>query len=283
MKSWICWGHSRRQRERLKPWLLAASAKLSSINCWRRRRSCRPWALCDCCRAWSSSSCWGWRWTVRPRRTGALRAHRADRADALGQSVFPSAPPAQELPRFHHLACRADVIVVRTSFRGAPRRIIFNASSTASLGRVCARDGGVGSASWFSDALAFAIKHPHVLIVSCWRTIQRSADRYVNEAPSGTAHQHQAPHCRWLDRCVDDAARGILLPADLALTRDPSQMTEAINFVADTLMFGGTAPLVAGALPAGGASLGPFSGRVPSLRNSHADLPVARSQSGTPP
>lgn len=29
-------------------------------------------------------------------------------------------------------------------------------------------------------------------------------------------------------------------------------MTEAINFVADTLMFGGTAPLVAGALPAGG-------------------------------
>ena len=183
---------------------------------------------------------------------GALRAHRAGRADALGQSVYPSAPPAQELPRFHHLACRADVIVVRTWFRGAPRRIIFNASSTASLGRVCARDGGVGSASWFSDALAFAIKHPHVLIVSCWRTIQRSADRYVNEAPSGTAHQHQAPHCRWLDRCVDDAARGILLPADLALTRDPSQMTEAINFVADTLMFGGTAPLVAGALPAEG-------------------------------
>jgi hypothetical protein len=29
-------------------------------------------------------------------------------------------------------------------------------------------------------------------------------------------------------------------------------MTEAINFVADTLMFGGTALLVAGALPAKG-------------------------------
>jgi uncharacterized membrane protein len=36
----------------------------------------------------------------------------------------------------------------------------------------------------------------------------------------------------------------------LALTHDSSQMTDAINFVADTLMFGGTALLVAGALPA---------------------------------
>jgi uncharacterized membrane protein len=35
----------------------------------------------------------------------------------------------------------------------------------------------------------------------------------------------------------------------LAITRDPSQMTNAINFVADTLMFGGTALLVARALP----------------------------------
>ena len=34
----------------------------------------------------------------------------------------------------------------------------------------------------------------------------------------------------------------------LAITRDPSQMTDAINFVADTLMFGGTALLVARAL-----------------------------------
>jgi uncharacterized membrane protein YphA (DoxX/SURF4 family) len=38
----------------------------------------------------------------------------------------------------------------------------------------------------------------------------------------------------------------------LALTRDPSQMTDAINFVADTLLFGGMALLVAGALPAQG-------------------------------
>lgn len=38
----------------------------------------------------------------------------------------------------------------------------------------------------------------------------------------------------------------------LALTRDPSQMTEGINYVFDTLMFGGTALLLAGALPAAG-------------------------------
>jgi len=40
----------------------------------------------------------------------------------------------------------------------------------------------------------------------------------------------------------------------LALTRDPSQMTDAINYVADTLMFGGTALLLAGALPAEASS-----------------------------
>ena len=45
----------------------------------------------------------------------------------------------------------------------------------------------------------------------------------------------------------------------LAITRDPSQMTNAINFVADTLMFGGTALLVARALPRE-ASLGRPSG-----------------------
>jgi uncharacterized membrane protein len=38
----------------------------------------------------------------------------------------------------------------------------------------------------------------------------------------------------------------------LALTRDPSQMTDAINFVADTLMFAGTALLLAEALQAAG-------------------------------
>ena len=36
----------------------------------------------------------------------------------------------------------------------------------------------------------------------------------------------------------------------LAVTQDPSQMTEAINFVFDTLLFGGTALLVARAMPA---------------------------------
>jgi uncharacterized membrane protein len=38
----------------------------------------------------------------------------------------------------------------------------------------------------------------------------------------------------------------------LALTRDPSQMTEAINYVFDTLLFAGTALLLAEALPAKG-------------------------------
>jgi uncharacterized membrane protein len=36
----------------------------------------------------------------------------------------------------------------------------------------------------------------------------------------------------------------------LLLARDPGRMMDAINYVADTLMFGGTALLVAGALPA---------------------------------
>jgi uncharacterized membrane protein len=36
----------------------------------------------------------------------------------------------------------------------------------------------------------------------------------------------------------------------LAITRDPALMTDAINFVADTLLFAGTALLVAAALPA---------------------------------
>src|SRR5580692_140888 len=47
--------------------------------------------------------------------------------------------------------------LVRTSFKDAPMSIIFNASSTASLGRVCARDGDVGSACRLGDPLGFAI------------------------------------------------------------------------------------------------------------------------------
>ena len=40
----------------------------------------------------------------------------------------------------------------------------------------------------------------------------------------------------------------------LAVTRDPSQMTDAINFVFDTLLFGGMALLIARALPADSAA-----------------------------
>src|ERR1700730_3952725 len=54
--------------------------------------------------------------------------------------------------------------LLRTSLRGAPTRIILSASSTASLDRLCAGDGDVGSACSLSDALAFAINQP---LVSC--------------------------------------------------------------------------------------------------------------------
>jgi len=49
------------------------------------------------------------------------------------------------------------MIVVRTSFKGAPRRIVFNASNTAPLGKVYAGDGDVGSACRLGDPLGFAI------------------------------------------------------------------------------------------------------------------------------
>ena len=49
------------------------------------------------------------------------------------------------------------VILVRTSFRDAPMSIIFNASSTASLGRVCAGDGDLEGACRLGNDLTFAI------------------------------------------------------------------------------------------------------------------------------
>ena len=55
----------------------------------------------------------------------------------------------------------------------------------------------------------------------------------------------------WIGVLMTLLATFLFLPI-LALTRDPSQMTDAINYVADTLMFGGTALLVARALPADG-------------------------------
>src|SRR5882724_10164882 len=47
------------------------------------------------------------------------------------------------------------VILVRTSFRDAPMSIIFKASSTASLGRVCAGDGDIESSCLPTSAEAF--------------------------------------------------------------------------------------------------------------------------------
>jgi uncharacterized membrane protein YphA (DoxX/SURF4 family) len=55
----------------------------------------------------------------------------------------------------------------------------------------------------------------------------------------------------WIGVLMTLLTASLYLPI-LPLTRDPSQMTDAINFVADTLLFGGTALLVARALPAEG-------------------------------
>src|SRR6266851_8539502 len=52
------------------------------------------------------------------------------------------------------------VILVRTSFRDAPMSIIVSASSTASLGRVCAGDGDLESACRLGNVLTFAINWP---------------------------------------------------------------------------------------------------------------------------
>jgi hypothetical protein len=49
------------------------------------------------------------------------------------------------------------VILVRTSFRDAPMSIIFNASSTASLGRVWAGDGELESVCRLGNVLTFAM------------------------------------------------------------------------------------------------------------------------------
>src|SRR5712672_2333539 len=52
------------------------------------------------------------------------------------------------------------VILVRTSFRDAPMSIIFSASSTAALGRVCAGDGDLESACRLGNVLSFVINWP---------------------------------------------------------------------------------------------------------------------------
>src|SRR5260221_8426863 len=54
-KSWIDCFHSPRQRARLKPWQLAASAKERSIKCWRRLRSASAARELACCFAAAST------------------------------------------------------------------------------------------------------------------------------------------------------------------------------------------------------------------------------------
>src|SRR5467141_3292294 len=65
------------------------------------------------------------------------------------------------------------VILVRTSFRDAPMSIIFNASSTASLGSVCAGDGDIEIAVMLGDVLTFAIN---------WPSTRRCLQHHTNSA-----------------------------------------------------------------------------------------------------
>src|SRR5712692_598304 len=66
------------------------------------------------------------------------------------------------------------VILVRTSFRDAPMSIIFSASSTASLGRVCAGDGDLESPCRLGNVLTFAINWPS--------TTRRCPQHHTNRA-----------------------------------------------------------------------------------------------------
>ena len=92
----------------------------------------------------------------------------------------------------------------------------------------CQTDAGLGSASplWGYPVGAFLLVAGAALL--------------INIRPRTAAG--------WIGVLMTMLAAFFYLPI-LALTRDPSQMTEAINFDTDTLMFGGTALLVAGALP----------------------------------
>jgi hypothetical protein len=70
------------------------------------------------------------------------------------------------------------VTLVKTSFRDAPRRIIFSASSTASLDRVSAEVGEIGGAGSCRDVgvLASAINKPPISRCYKYRT-KKNRDR----------------------------------------------------------------------------------------------------------
>src|SRR6266436_5293962 len=98
--------------------------------------------------------------TLGPMRTPSVAARYA--SGRFGAATYRKCNPSSSSRKIEHNipSLWASIIrmrLVRTSFKDARMSITFNASSTASLGRVCARDGDVGSAFRLDDALAFAI------------------------------------------------------------------------------------------------------------------------------
>src|SRR6202011_202449 len=129
-------------------------------------------------------------------KTGCRLAHAASKEPTLGPMHVPSVAAWYACGRFaatpyrrcnpsssnrkieHNIpslwASIRRVILVRTSFRDAPMSIIFSASSTASLGRVCAGDGDLESPCRLGNVLTFAINWPS--------TTRRCPQHHTNRA-----------------------------------------------------------------------------------------------------
>src|ERR1700726_1723784 len=108
------------------------------------------------------------------------------------------------------------VILVRTSFRDAPMSIIFNASSTASLGRVWAEDGELGSARRLGNVLTFAINSAYHLAPAAFQKQSIcTRRREVAQLKPRTATARSA-----------GLPSAINLPLPRANPQHPDQMTE---------------------------------------------------------
>src|SRR6202011_3039264 len=134
-------------------------------------------------------------------KTGCRLAHAASKEPTLGPMHVPSVAAWYACGRFgatpyrrcnpsssnrkieHNIpslwASIRRVILVRTSFRDAPMSIIFSASSTASLGRVCAGDGGLESACRLGNVLTFAINWPPTPAASHKQSIYITKGRHA--------------------------------------------------------------------------------------------------------
>src|ERR1700720_2055485 len=105
------------------------------------------------------------------------------------------------------------MIVVRTSFRAAPRRIIFNASNTAPLGRVCAGDGDVGSACRLGNPLAFAI-YQRPVSRDASSIAQTDVQHFADEEVMRNSRGSLAEVCE-IDRLCRPASPGVASSAAL--------------------------------------------------------------------